>query len=1514
MWFAPRSCPKEEGAPAEVDSTEGRTSWRGGDGRHNNPNTASLPGQSDARRRSRRMRLVVVAVLVVAAAAADPCAVFSSPFTSSPASASLATVTNAANTSVSSFRRNTQYNITITAPAQDLQSVAVRNVDGRLLSSTNQNVSCVSSTDATFTVQWVSPAVFTTAVFSIAVTDTNSTAVISNLTLLAACQCESSEVQVPGDSPCGFVCRPCASGNFQDTADSNICKSCAACPGGQYVSTPCGATTDTVCSNCTTTCPKWTTTTTRCSLSADTVCTPLPEKVTMDAVRSAFHLGSTWTGDCPCQWKNVTCFNATECSSAITAIDLSGWSLKGGLPSFANMIFLTTLDLSGNELNGSLPAFSPAAKLEVLDLSDNHFTGPLATFASAIAGLPKLKKLDLSDNKFTGSLPSLKGLSLLVELSVARNKLDGTLSVFSKGLPAPLKSFDAHSNNFTGALPAMTQLSLLDVSKNQFSGRIPDWRRSSIAELFIQENDLIGNLDFLPPNATMTAINVSQNRFYGALPGHFDGESSDTFLQRKNYVFDCATTALFPGVACAPCGVPPEIDNIEEPILGPTDPPVPPAPTTVGGTVTYDCNPGFLTPNKAYSRFVLTCTTNSTDHYYKCSVDAENCVCLSLPLVTVRATFKFVPLNDLASADTDAIFRDLVDYLSDVAYALEFSNFTLVSVNPTTASSQAVMIFTVSVIQGPSVQVLRRLADGSAIHTVLKTLGIIDDASVVQASASTNSGAESSSSNVGVAVGAAIGGIVGIILIVLLVLVLIRRSRAPRKRDPKSVRSKSDSSSTQDSAKLKKKGSDRSVSGSNSTDATYANLGPGQEAGMLFATSKVSKTNFLSGKPSGPTTAWAESADTDDLDVDDDVASAPLSLVTNKSVAVSGDDSNTDGSALVTLDATAADSSDADDGFRSESNYENKDAILGFTERKPEDPYSYQNGSKSVKTIEQDQEAVYESTDDAMFPEEPSSASFSTRKQMFESALTEPKEKDMSKSVTMFHRPSTSSTNSTLPPSSPPAQPALPPSPPSPPTPPPAVSAPPTSPPALPPTGPPPAPTSRPMPAATLRRPGDYVNAEIIAAVVGAEAEQKSNDQRSKHSYINAEIIAAQQAGMLKSDEQAPPSPAPAKPLEPIVPTEQWSSIECIMWLKHAGFKDFVDTFYSNGFEGAQLVLLSVESFGGMRAHPAARCAELIAAIDQLKDNGGWDPLNPDAPPRNPLAASKASSIQTTSKSTTVKCDVCRAKLAALSCPEGCAGRLFCTDCFSFIHQTMGLIERQSHNAQYLGVDPTLDPPFMEKLRTEHTLSLTLTREDSVAVLQGQGPGDEGEYLLRRSQKNANVIVLSLVHSGKVHHFQLERRDFDGHFVTSTGLKFPSLELMIDQFKNAEDVGLPCRLTHATRAYDHILKANNPTAESSFGFDEDREPSPEPRERINSYNSDASSGSKLTAQTSLSGPGLPPFRKPLASMAHPPISSSAAKRSAFDNELLPQRQNSQESAQSSGSVLESARRFSNARS
>ena len=159
-----------------------------------------------------------------------------------------------------------------------------------------------------------------------------------------------------------------------------------------------------------------------------------------------------------------------------------------------------------------------------------------------------------------------------------------------------------------------------------------------------------------------------------------------------------------------------------------------------------------------------------------------------------------------------------------------------------------------------------------------------------------------------------------------------------------------------------------------------------------------------------------------------------------------------------------------------------------------------------------------------------------------------------------------------------------------------------------------------------------------------------------------------------------------------IKPPDRWSSIECIMWLKGLKFKDFVDIFYNNGFEGAQLVLLSVDSFKSLRNITPARCQELIDAIDAMRDAGGWHPpeITPEYFPVKPLPpALRAGSMllslampAAAKQNTNLPCDVCRKNKAILVCLQGCDSRPFCRGCFSFIHMSLDPAQRSYHVVQ----------------------------------------------------------------------------------------------------------------------------------------------------------------------------------------------------------------------------------------
>ena len=253
------------------------------------------------------------------------------------------------------------------------------------------------------------------------------------------------------------------------------------------------------------------------------------------------------------------------------------------------------------------------------------------------------------------------------------------------------------------------------------------------------------------------------------------------------------------------------------------------------------------------------------------------------------------------------------------------------------------------------------------------------------------------------------------------------------------------------------------------------------------------------------------------------------------------------------------------------------------------------------------------------------------------------------------------------------------------------------------------------------------------------------------------------------------PEPEP----ERLIPPAEWTSVECFRWLKYHGFKEFVDVFYNNGFEGAQLVLVTVESFAAMRNIPRSRSADLIAAISKLKKAGGWiEPKDGDQPSSN-AQESAQSGIEGTAKYPLEKnqtCDVCRSQRAILLCLEGCEGRPFCQSCWTFVHNVLDPVQRARHVVQSLEDPNDVDNANMERLRCEYTLSIELDRDETTKILMNAS-GDDGEYIIRKSSRSPGSLVLSVYSGGKVHNFQLEKREFDGRITTSSGLEFANLQV-----------------------------------------------------------------------------------------------------------------------------------------
>ncbi|XP_035540204.1 putative receptor-like protein kinase At3g47110 [Juglans regia] len=179
-----------------------------------------------------------------------------------------------------------------------------------------------------------------------------------------------------------------------------------------------------------------------------------------------------------CKWQGVSCGSKHQ---RVTALQLQGYSLRGSIsPYVGNLSFLSSVNLRENFLGGEIPAeVTRLFRLKDLYLSNNSFTGEIPR---NLTNCPELRVIDLERNKFTGRIPdelgSLKRLEMLVILSTADNRFDGTLPA-NIGLTLPNLQFLAmNRNKFSGPIPVSlsnsSQLVTLLLYRNNFVGQVPN--------------------------------------------------------------------------------------------------------------------------------------------------------------------------------------------------------------------------------------------------------------------------------------------------------------------------------------------------------------------------------------------------------------------------------------------------------------------------------------------------------------------------------------------------------------------------------------------------------------------------------------------------------------------------------------------------------------------------------------------------------------------------------------------------------------------------------------------------------------------------------------------------------------------------------------------------------------------------------------------------------------------------------------------------------------------------------
>ncbi|WVZ13228.1 hypothetical protein V8G54_017758 [Vigna mungo] len=220
-----------------------------------------------------------------------------------------------------------------------------------------------------------------------------------------------------------------------------------------------------------------------------------------------------------CSWQGVSCDANRE---HVVGLVFSGMNLSGTVPdnTIGKLGKLQTLDLSHNKITGLPSDFWSLSSLTNLNLSSNHISSSLT---SNIGNFGLLESIDLSSNNFSEEIPeTVCSLLNLRVLKLNHNR-------FAHNIPygilkcQSLVSIDLSSNQLNGTLPegfgaSFPKLRILNLAGNNFNGRVSDISGlKSIANLNISGNSFQGSIvDMF--QGRLEVLDISRNQFQGHIP------------------------------------------------------------------------------------------------------------------------------------------------------------------------------------------------------------------------------------------------------------------------------------------------------------------------------------------------------------------------------------------------------------------------------------------------------------------------------------------------------------------------------------------------------------------------------------------------------------------------------------------------------------------------------------------------------------------------------------------------------------------------------------------------------------------------------------------------------------------------------------------------------------------------------------------------------------------------------------------------------------------------------------
>nr|GMD65838.1 receptor-like kinase TMK4 [Ipomoea batatas] len=221
-----------------------------------------------------------------------------------------------------------------------------------------------------------------------------------------------------------------------------------------------------------------------------------------------------------CSWTHVTC----DDDNNVISINIDSLSISGQLFSgITQLSSLKNLSVSGNSLSGPLPSFANMPMLEDLRLDRNNFTSVPSDFLSC---LPRLKSFSVSENPNLSSweIPMhLNRSTDLVSFNASNANVFGIIPDFFDSFPK-LENVILSFNNLTGSLPGSfsgSKIRILRLDNQQLglSGNISVLSSmTQLLQVWLQGNAFTGQIPELYGLQNLSDLRLGDNRLTGFVP------------------------------------------------------------------------------------------------------------------------------------------------------------------------------------------------------------------------------------------------------------------------------------------------------------------------------------------------------------------------------------------------------------------------------------------------------------------------------------------------------------------------------------------------------------------------------------------------------------------------------------------------------------------------------------------------------------------------------------------------------------------------------------------------------------------------------------------------------------------------------------------------------------------------------------------------------------------------------------------------------------------------------------